>query len=118
MCYQAYTFGILSGFYLAEMTIDRLIVVRFPMVAHRLCTTQRACVTIIVTLIVICGLDLYIFFTFKYVVDEETGEGLHFSFQSLLQVYIHVVKERSRSKCKTAAHHARVHAGMGLVYLS
>jgi hypothetical protein len=76
MWYQAYAFGVLSGFYLAEMTIDRLIVVRFPMAAPRLCTTRRAVITIVVTFILVCGLNLYIFFTYRYVRDEETGETL------------------------------------------
>jgi hypothetical protein len=77
MWYQAYAFAVLSGFYLAEMTVDRLIVVRFPMAAPRLCTTRRACVTITVTFILICGLHLYIFFTFRYVQNEETGKICH-----------------------------------------
>ena len=73
MWYQAYAFGILSGFLLAEMTVDRLIVVRFPMAAPTMCTTHRARITIAVTATVICGLNLYIFFTYKYA-TEKTGE--------------------------------------------
>ncbi|XP_064629378.1 mu-type opioid receptor-like [Lineus longissimus] len=76
MWYQSYSFGILSGFYLAEMTIDRLIAVKFPMAARRLCTTRRAFVTIVVTFIVIGGLNLYIYFTYRYVQDNETDEGV------------------------------------------
>ncbi|XP_064636935.1 mu-type opioid receptor-like [Lineus longissimus] len=73
--YIGFSFAILSGFYLAEMTIDRLIVVRFPMAAPRLCTTRRACTTIVVTCIVVCGLNLYVLFNFKYVHNEQTGHG-------------------------------------------
>ncbi|XP_064652611.1 mu-type opioid receptor-like [Lineus longissimus] len=74
--YQGYASAVLSGFCLAEMTIDRLIVVRFPMAAPRLCTTRRACVTILVTFAVVFGLNLYIFFSYVYEFNEETGEGL------------------------------------------
>jgi hypothetical protein len=73
MWYQGYAFGILSGFYLAEMTVDRLIIVRFPMSAPRLCASRRARVTMAVTFCLICGLNVYIFFTYKKVV---TGSGM------------------------------------------
>jgi hypothetical protein len=71
---MAFSFAILSGFYLAEMTIDRLIVVRFPMAAPRFCTTQRAVRTIVATFALILSLNLYVLFTFKYVHNEETGK--------------------------------------------
>jgi hypothetical protein len=66
MWYQNYAFGVLSGFYLAEMTIDRLIVVRFPMAAPKLCTQRRALITIVTTSILVCGFHVYFFFTYKY----------------------------------------------------
>jgi hypothetical protein len=76
MWYLAYVFAIASGFFLAEMTVDRLVVVRFPMAAHRLCTTRRAFVTIVVTFVLISGLNLYIMFTYKYVQDKDTGKDI------------------------------------------
>ncbi|XP_064637214.1 delta-type opioid receptor-like [Lineus longissimus] len=75
MWYEGHTFGMLSGFFLTEMTIDRLIVVRNPMAARRLCTTRRACVTIVVTFIVICGVQVYIFFAYKHEPSDPKGEG-------------------------------------------
>jgi hypothetical protein len=70
MWYQAYAFAILSGFYLAEMTV---------VAAPRLCTTRRACVTMVITFTLICSLNLYIFFTYAYVRNEEIGEGISFA---------------------------------------
>ncbi|XP_064637901.1 nociceptin receptor-like [Lineus longissimus] len=74
MWYQAYSFGVLSGFFLAEMTVDRLIVVRFPMAAPRLCRTRRACMTIAVTFVLVCSFHVYMFFAYRYVRNEETAE--------------------------------------------
>jgi predicted secreted protein len=77
--YVTYTCAILSGLYLAEMSTDRLIAVRFPMAAPRLCTTSRAHKTVIITTILIAALDLNIFFTYQYIRDPETGKVEHFS---------------------------------------
>ncbi|XP_064637312.1 cysteinyl leukotriene receptor 1-like [Lineus longissimus] len=74
--YLAYAFAVMSGFFLAEMTIDRLIVVRFPLAAPRLCTTRRACISIAITFVLISGLSSYIMFKFKYFYNEETGTGV------------------------------------------
>ncbi|XP_064633308.1 galanin receptor 2b-like [Lineus longissimus] len=63
--YLSYTNAILSGFYLAAMTVDRLIVVRFPMAVPRLCTIRRAWLTIFIMLVIISGLNIYLFYTFK-----------------------------------------------------
>ncbi|XP_064642987.1 growth hormone secretagogue receptor type 1-like [Lineus longissimus] len=73
MWYMSYTSAILSGFYLAAMTIDRLIVVRFPMSAPRLCTSRRACITIAAIFVFFCSINVYMFFTFKIVESEYTG---------------------------------------------
>jgi hypothetical protein len=74
MWYIGFSFAILSGFYLAEMTIDRLIVVRFPMAAPRFCTTRRAVITIVVTSVAVVSLNYYVLIYFKYVHSEETGK--------------------------------------------
>ncbi|XP_064621121.1 uncharacterized protein LOC135483979 [Lineus longissimus] len=74
--YITYTCAILSGLYLAEMSTDRLIAVRFPMAAPRLCTTSRAHKTVIITTILIAALDLNIFFTYQYIRDPVTGSEI------------------------------------------
>ncbi|XP_064622981.1 FMRFamide receptor-like [Lineus longissimus] len=70
--YLAYTTAILSGFFLMEMTIDRLIVVRYPMAAARLCTSKRARWTVLITTGVIMALNANMIWIFKYQYDPET----------------------------------------------
>jgi hypothetical protein len=64
----------ISGLYLAAMSIDRLIAVRFPMAAIRLCTTKRANVTVLLITFSILAINTNIFFVFKYVEDIESGK--------------------------------------------
>ncbi|XP_064627862.1 G-protein coupled receptor 183-like [Lineus longissimus] len=71
--YLEYSFAISSGFFLMEMSVDRLIVVRFPMAAGRICTTARAKVTVFMTLVLIFGLNSNVLFVYKYNFDESTG---------------------------------------------
>jgi hypothetical protein len=56
------------------MTVDRLIVVRFPMAAPRLCTTRRAVITIACTGIAVFGLNIYVLFSYK-LQNEGTGKS-------------------------------------------
>jgi hypothetical protein len=48
------------------MAIDRLIAVRFPLAARRLCTASRAKITIGITYTVSMVVNLHIFFIYKY----------------------------------------------------
>jgi hypothetical protein len=74
MWYLGYSFAITSGFFLMEMSIDRLIVVRFPMAAGRICTTARAKLTIIVTLVLVFGFGSNFLFIYDYNYDPVTGK--------------------------------------------
>jgi hypothetical protein len=56
----------ISGFSLSQMAIDRLIAVRFPLAARRLCTASRAKITIGITYTVSMVVNLHIFFIYKY----------------------------------------------------
>ncbi|XP_064622888.1 uncharacterized protein LOC135485084 isoform X2 [Lineus longissimus] len=71
--YVIYLFAILSGLFLAEMSIDRLIAIRFPMSAVKFCTRFRAWKTIIFTTILITVLNANVFWTYAYSMDEELG---------------------------------------------
>ncbi|XP_064637544.1 growth hormone secretagogue receptor type 1-like [Lineus longissimus] len=68
-----FTLAKISGLYLAAMSVDRLIAVRFPMAAIRLCTTKRAKVTVLLITIPIVLINIHIFFVFKYVEDLNSG---------------------------------------------
>jgi hypothetical protein len=63
----------ISGLFLAGMSVDRLIAVRFPMAAARLCTTKRAKVTVISTTVSIGIVNIQRFYVFEYMEDLETG---------------------------------------------
>jgi hypothetical protein len=71
--YVGYTAGILSGFYLMWMSMDRLMAVRFPMSAKTKCTTTKAMRAIIISLVVVAVLNVHILLTYEYQGDEETG---------------------------------------------
>jgi hypothetical protein len=73
--FWSYATAMLSGLFLAEMSIDRLIAVRFPMSAPRLCTTSRAKKIVAVTTVVFTVLNLNTFFTHEYVKNKETGKS-------------------------------------------
>jgi hypothetical protein len=66
--------GMLSGLFLAEMSVDRLIAVRFPLAAPSICTTSRAKKTVVISAVTITVLNLHIFFVYNYVKDPNTGE--------------------------------------------
>jgi hypothetical protein len=70
---MAYTYAMLSGLYLAEMSVDRLIAVRFPMAVARLCTTSRAIKTVVITAVLVIIFNLQIPFVMVYVRDPVTG---------------------------------------------
>ncbi|XP_064620337.1 uncharacterized protein LOC135483397 [Lineus longissimus] len=63
--YTAYTFGPISGLCLALMSIDRVIAVRFPLQAIRLCTTGRAKRAAAITYTIVITLNLHIFFVYE-----------------------------------------------------
>jgi hypothetical protein len=69
-----YAMAMLSGLFLAEMSIDRLLVVRFPLSAPRLCTVSRTRKLVIVTTVVFALLNLNTFFTHEYASDSDTGK--------------------------------------------
>ncbi|XP_064620959.1 growth hormone secretagogue receptor type 1-like [Lineus longissimus] len=71
--YFMYTSSMLSGLFLAEMSIDRLIAVRVPMAASRLCTTKRAKVTVIISSLIIGTANLHVLYIYRYIRDPETG---------------------------------------------
>ncbi|XP_064636459.1 C-C chemokine receptor type 7-like [Lineus longissimus] len=71
--YFQFTFAMISGYVLAVMSIDRLIAVRFPMAARRICTISRAKKVTIGGFVVIAILNLNTFYTFKFVDNEVTG---------------------------------------------
>jgi hypothetical protein len=56
------------------MSIDRLIAVRFPLAAPRLCTTKRAKVTVVIITLLITPLNVHMLYTFKYFEDAEAGK--------------------------------------------
>ncbi|XP_064650033.1 uncharacterized protein LOC135501714 [Lineus longissimus] len=63
--YSAYTFGPISGLCLALMSIDRVIAVRFPLRAARLCTTGRAKRAVVISYTAIMTVNLHIFVVYK-----------------------------------------------------
>jgi hypothetical protein len=76
----------LSGFFLVEMSIDRLIAVRFPMSAPRLCTRSRAIKTVIVTTVLVVIFNLQLPFVLDYVKDPVSGKELRFSSQHYTRI--------------------------------
>jgi hypothetical protein len=66
----------LSGLFLAAMSIDRLLAVRFPMAATRLCTTKRAKITVTLITIPIVAINVHTFFVFEYIEDIKAGESV------------------------------------------
>jgi hypothetical protein len=70
-----YTSAMLSGLFLAEMSLDRMLAVRFPMKAASLCSTTRAKITVILTTIVIVALNVHLMFALKYVRDPVLGKA-------------------------------------------
>ncbi|XP_064643680.1 uncharacterized protein LOC135497750 isoform X2 [Lineus longissimus] len=71
--YLAFCPAMLSGLFLAEMSVDRLIAVAFPMAATRLCTNKRAYITVGVTTAIIAPLNINIFYTYQHYEDKDTG---------------------------------------------
>ncbi|XP_064622610.1 cysteinyl leukotriene receptor 1-like [Lineus longissimus] len=71
--YTMTTFGTQSGFFQAAMSVDRLIAVRWPMAAPRLCSTPRAKKIVITTFLATAVFNIKDFFTVKYVLDQATG---------------------------------------------
>jgi hypothetical protein len=63
----------LSGLFLAAMSVDRLIAVRFPMKAPTLCTAGKAKKTVFAFSLLITTLNLHIFYVLHYIVDRELG---------------------------------------------
>jgi hypothetical protein len=63
----------LSGLFLAAMSIDRLLAVRFPMAATRLCTTKRAKITVVFITIPIVAINVHNFFIYEYIEDIKAG---------------------------------------------
>ena len=55
------------------MSIDRLIVVRYPMAASRICTTARAKWTVAGTVVTVFTLNSNMLFIYKYSYNEATG---------------------------------------------
>jgi hypothetical protein len=70
------TFGMQSGFFQAAMSVDRLLAVRWPMAAPRLCSTARAKKIVIVTFVVTTIVNINYFFTVQYIQDPVTGNCL------------------------------------------
>ena len=71
--YIIYLHAILSGLYLAEMSLDRLVAIRFPSLAVRLCTTSKAWKTCLATFLVIAILNANMFYTYRLEKDEILG---------------------------------------------
>ncbi|XP_064619894.1 thyrotropin-releasing hormone receptor-like [Lineus longissimus] len=71
--YVLYTSSILSGLFLAGMSVDRLIAVRFPMDAQRLCTTSRARKLVFGLTVFISLVNLHLFYVVRYFKDKELG---------------------------------------------
>jgi hypothetical protein len=65
----------LSGLFLAEMSLDRMLAVRFPMKAASLCSTTRAKVTVVLTTVVIVAINVHLMFALKYVSDPILGKA-------------------------------------------
>jgi hypothetical protein len=74
MWYVVHTPAILSGLFLAEMSIDRLIAVRYPLKAVTLCTRERAKKICLITGVLIVIAELHFFLSFKYFEDPHTGK--------------------------------------------
>jgi hypothetical protein len=70
----------LSGLYLAQMSVDRFIAVRFPMSATSLCTASKTRKIVLITTVVITVLNLNTFATHEYVKDQDTGNVIVFYF--------------------------------------
>jgi hypothetical protein len=73
--YVSYCGGILSGIVLMEMSVDRLIVVRFPMYAKTRCTTKRAVRTVVITAVLVFLANLHIFWFYRK--SEKFGKFEH-----------------------------------------
>ncbi|XP_064643084.1 thyrotropin-releasing hormone receptor-like [Lineus longissimus] len=71
--YLGFVFAMLSGFFLAQMSIDRLIAVRFPLAAPGLCTTPRAIKTVVITTVLVVIFNLYVPFVVVYYKNPITG---------------------------------------------
>jgi hypothetical protein len=72
MKYSANAFGISSGLFLAEMSVDRAIAVTYPMKAGSLCTASRATKVTAVTFAVTIITNVQAFFIYK-VPDPPNG---------------------------------------------
>ena len=71
--YVGFTAGILSGFFLMWMSIDRLVAVRSPMKAKTHCTTKKAMKAIVVSTVVVAVLNVHILLTYASEKNEQTG---------------------------------------------
>ncbi|XP_064619896.1 probable G-protein coupled receptor 139 [Lineus longissimus] len=104
--YVLHTSSILSGLFLSGLSIDRLIAVRFPMHAQRLCTTSRAKTSIILITVILSlanihllymvtyfkdkllGIYVWVLSTPGYPVFEEVVTGFHMIFGTILPFFI------------------------------
>jgi hypothetical protein len=66
-----------SGVFLAMMSCDRLIAVRFPLAARHLCSVERTKRIVGISFVIIAGLNLNAFFTYRYIMDTKTGMFKH-----------------------------------------
>jgi uncharacterized membrane protein len=66
----------LSGLFLAAMSVDRLLAVRFPMAATRLCTTTRAKITVVLITIPTVAINVNTFFVYEYIEDIKAGGSM------------------------------------------
>ena len=71
--YVLYTSSMLSGLFLASMSIDRLLAVKYPMDAQRLCTASRARKTVLALTGFISAANIHLFFAINYIKDKELG---------------------------------------------
>ena len=61
----------LSSLFLSQMSVDRLLAVRYPLKTAQFCTVRKAKTTILITAVAIAGLNTNMFFSYRYFIDDK-----------------------------------------------
>jgi hypothetical protein len=63
-----------SGLVLAEMSVDRFIAIRYPMIAKRICTVTKAQIIVAITTLLVVAANISTFFCHTLITDDSSGK--------------------------------------------
>ena len=79
LMYVHYSSSISGSWIIVAVTVERLVVVCFPLKARAICTRRVSTVTLGLILLVVCGLNIYTLFLFD--IEYDTTNGFYYCLQ-------------------------------------